>query len=125
VQPHRNHSIDEDIINEAVVNAANILVLKQAELTRIIGPKKTQMSGLFKNNINAIHYSDTVYWDHAILFLRMFRSLYALFGEDAVQSQEWFNNQNHHLNGVPSALIKQTEGLVRVVSYLDAIRGVA
>ena len=125
MQPYQHHSSDEDIINEAVVNAAQILELKQKELTTIIGPKRTQMSDLFRKNINAIHQSDTVYWDHAILFLRMFRSLYALFGEDDTQSQEWLKNYNYHLNGTPSELIKKTEGLVHVVSYLDAMRGVA
>ncbi|MBS0290844.1 MAG: DUF2384 domain-containing protein [Proteobacteria bacterium] len=119
------HSSDEDIINEAVVNAARILELKQSELTRIIGPKKTQISNLFNKNLNAVHQSDTVYWDHAILFLRMFRSLYALFGEDSAQSKAWLKNYNYHLLGIPSELIKKTEGLVHVVAYLDAMRGVA
>ena len=125
MQPHQHCVSDEDIINEAVVNAAKILELRQSELTRIIGPKKTQMSDLFNKNINAIHHSDTVYWDHAILFLRLFRSLYALFGEDKEQSQEWLKNYNYHLNGVPLELSKTTQGLVHVVSYLDAMRGVA
>lgn len=125
MQSTQLHSSDEDIINEAVVNAARILELKQSELTRIIGPKKTQISNLFNKNINAIHQSDTVYWDHALLFLRMFRSLYALFGEDSAQSQEWLKNYNYHVHGIPSELIKKTEGLVQVVAYLDAMRGVA
>lgn len=125
MQPHQHQVSDEDIINEAVINAAKILELKQSELTKIIGPKKTQISNLFNKNINAIHQSDNVYWDHAILFLRMFRSLYALFGEDSVQSQEWLKNYNYHLYGIPSELIKKTEGLVHVTAYLDAMRGVA
>lgn len=125
MQPRIHQSSDEDIINEAVVNATNILDLKQSEITKIIGPKKTQISDLFSKNKNAIHQSDTVYWDHAILFLRIFRSLYALFGEDDTQAQEWLKNHNYHLHGVPLELIKTTEGLVHVVSYLDAMRGVA
>ena len=47
MKPIQHHSSDEDIINEAVVNAARILELKQSELTKIIGPKKTQISNLF------------------------------------------------------------------------------
>lgn len=125
MQPHHYKLNDDDIVNEAVVNAAIILDLKQSDLTKIIGPKKTQMSDLFKKNINAIHQSDTVYWDHAILFLRSFRSLYSLFAEDNIQCQEWLKSYNYHLNGIPLELMKQAEGLVRVVSYLDAMRGVA
>ena len=30
---------------------------------------------------------------------------------------------NHHVGGVPTELIRSVAGLVRVVEYLDAIRG--
>lgn len=125
MKPFHQNSSDEDIINEAVINAAKILDLKQVELTKIIGPKKTQISELFTKGKNAIHQSDTVYWDHAILFLRLFRSLYALLGEDSMQAQAWLRSHNYHLNGIPIDMILKTEGLVHVVSYLDAMRGVA
>ena len=38
-------------------------------------------------------------------------------------ARQWLNSQNRGLNGRPVDLIRQTEGLARVVYYLDASRG--
>ncbi|PKM02259.1 MAG: XRE family transcriptional regulator, partial [Gammaproteobacteria bacterium HGW-Gammaproteobacteria-7] len=37
--------------------------------------------------------------------------------------QHFLRTDNHHLQGVPLLLMMQVQGLVRVVEYLDAIRG--
>jgi uncharacterized protein (DUF2384 family) len=43
-------------------------------------------------------------------------------GEEST-ARAWLNSDNKGLNARPIELISQTEGLVRVVHYLDASRG--
>lgn len=62
-------------------------------------------------------------WDFALLFVRAFRSLDSIVNNDET-ARTWFNNENLALNGRPIDLIKHTEGLVRVVHYLDTSRGI-
>lgn len=61
-------------------------------------------------------------WDFALLFVRVFRSLDSIVG-DAATARQWLTSQNRGLNGRPIDLIRNTEGLARVVQYLDASRG--
>jgi len=61
---------------------------------------------------------------HALLFLRLFRSLDTLVGGDEVKARRWLEAPNAHLAGrPPRALLASTPGLVRVAEYLDAMRG--
>lgn len=53
-----------------------------------------------------------------------FLKLDSLVGEEAT-ARRWLSSENHTLNGRPLELIGTTEGLVRVVQYLDASRGLA
>lgn len=61
-------------------------------------------------------------WEFALLFVRAFRSLDSIVGDEAT-ARKWLNGENRGLNGRPIELIRNTEGLVRVVQYLDASRG--
>ena len=56
-----------------------------------------------------------------MLFVRVFRSLDSIVGNEQA-ARQWLNSENRGLNGRPVDLIRQTEGLVRVVHYLDASR---
>jgi hypothetical protein len=61
----------------------------------------------------------------ALLLVRAYRSLDALVGTDAGQRIAWMTGFNRALNGKPAELIQSAEGLVVVVSYLDAMRAPA
>ena len=61
-------------------------------------------------------------WEFALLFVRVFRSLDSIAGNEQT-ARQWLKSENRGLNGRPVDLIRQTEGLVRVVHYLDASRG--
>ena len=61
----------------------------------------------------------------ALLFLRIFRSLDALFGGRETDMQKWFDSPNRYLNGIPRHHVKSLQGLFDVVTYLDAMRGQA
>jgi len=60
-------------------------------------------------------------WELAVLFVRAFRSLDSIVGEQETACK-WLASNNRGLNGRPVDLIANTEGLVRVVHYLDASR---
>ena len=61
-------------------------------------------------------------WEFGLLFVRLFRSLDSIVGEEST-ARNWLTSDNRGLNGRPLDLISNTEGLVRVVHYLDASRG--
>jgi len=60
-------------------------------------------------------------WEFALLFVRMFRSLQAIVGNDH-DAQVWLKHENLALGARPLELIRSAEGLVRVLHYLDASR---
>ena len=60
-----------------------------------------------------------------MLLVRTYRSLDALVGTDAAQRMAWMSGFNRALNGTPADLIQSAQGLVIVVSYLDAMRAPA
>jgi hypothetical protein len=37
--------------------------------------------------------------------------------------RHWMHTANHHLEGTPAELMSRVQGLLRVVEYLDAMRG--
>ena len=121
MQPKK--SVDAtNVLNKAIVNATLHLNLTQKDLSQIVGSSPPQISRLFNNATSCIN-PNTKEWECALLFLRLIRSLEAIVGEDPSQAQEWLNNYNHHLAGIPIEMIKNIQGLNEVVIYLDAMRG--
>jgi hypothetical protein len=58
-----------------------------------------------------------------VLFLRLFRSLDAIVAGDDSAARGWIGSENLALDGVPRELIQSLPGLINVVGYLDARRG--
>lgn len=113
------------IIRKAVLRASKILKVNQKELSEILGFSESKASRLFNVNSDTYIEPNTKEWDLAVLFLRMFRSLDSLFGGQESEYILWFNSYNQHLQGRPCELVKKIEGIVEVVHYLDAYRGLA
>ncbi len=61
-------------------------------------------------------------WELALLFVRAYRSLDSIVGDEAT-ARRWLRSENRALDARPIDLLQDTEGLVRVVHYLDASRG--
>lgn len=59
----------------------------------------------------------------SILFLAIYRALFALMGGDNANMRHWLMTENHHLSGIPLEQMGSIEGLVRVGQYLNAMRG--
>lgn len=110
-----------DVLTKAVGRAAERLNISKALLAVILGLSPATITRLY--NGEYVLNQKSKEWDFALLFVRAFRSLDSIVNNDET-AKAWLNNQNNALNGKPIDLIKQTEGLVRVVHYLDTSRGI-
>lgn len=108
-------------LSKATLRAAESLGLTQSELAPILGVSTSTVSRLASGALTLSQEQKT--WELAALFVRLYRSLDALVGSNQGQARAWLDSANAGLGGVPRHLIARTEGLVRVVQYLDAARG--
>jgi hypothetical protein len=104
------------VLTHALVTAGKELGLTQAELGVVIGRDRAAL------NRRAIE-PGTKSGELALLLIRAYRALYVLVGGEPRQMKHWMHTDNLHVGGVPAELIRTVPGLVRVVEYLDAIRG--
>jgi len=109
------------VLTGAVLRASVLLDITQAGLAHILGLSPSTVSRM----ANGTYTLDTEKkeWELGALFVRLFRSLDALIGSNDSAARGWLNGQNQGLAGRPIDLIRSTEGLVRVVQYLDCARG--
>jgi transcriptional regulator with XRE-family HTH domain len=109
------------ILTGAVLRASALLAITQSHLAQILGLSPSTVSRM-ANGTYALD-DQKKEWELGALFVRLFRSLDALIGSNDSAARAWLNGQNSGLIGRPIELIRSTEGLVRVVQYLDATRG--
>jgi uncharacterized protein (DUF2384 family) len=110
------------VVAKALVRAAQRLALSQAELAEVLGTSAASVSRTFCGDRPVA--PESAEGRHALLFLRLFRSLDTLVGGDEDKARRWLEAPNAHLGGhPPRALIASTPGLLRVAEYLDAMRG--
>ena len=110
----------DDVLAKALLNAREQLGLTQQELGAIVGVHRTAISRWQESGgLRA----DSKTGELALLLIRIYRSLFALFGGDLADMGHFLRTANHHLNGVPLELMELVQGLVRVAEYLAAIRG--
>ncbi len=117
---HRALPNPQAVLCKALFNTMDHLGLTQAELGRTIGLDRTSITRLKQKGV-LNPQSKT--GELATYVIRIFRDLYALMGGDEAAIQHWMKTLNRHLNGQPSQLIQQAQGLVQVLGYLDAMRG--
>ena len=108
------------VLGKAVIRAADRLGLSKALLARILGISAPSVTRLSKGQYQLD--PDRKEWDFALLLVRLFRSLDSIVGNEDT-ARRWLASPNRALNARPLDLLPQTEGLVRVVQYLDASRG--
>lgn len=107
-------------LTKAVVRAAGLLGLTQAALADVLGTSGATASRLVGGTYT-LQPARKREWEFALLFVRMYRSLDAIVGNDR-DAQTWLRNPNLALGERPLDLIRSAEGLVRVLHYLDASR---
>ena len=110
------------VLSKAVARAAERLNVSRALLAKVLGVSPSTITRLYADDYQLeLHRKE---WEFALLFVRLFRSLDSIVGEEGT-ARAWLNSDNKGLNARPIELISQTEGLVRVVHYLDASRGLS
>lgn len=108
---------DAQLVAKACGRAARVLGLSRDELSAVVGKHRTTIdrTGLDPK---------TKEGELALLVLRVYRSLHAPYGGDQALMRHWMEQPNHHLGAQPPrSLLARIEGLIRVASYLDAMRG--
>ena len=108
------------VLSKAVARAAERLDVSKSLLAKVLGVSPPTISRLYSGNY--LLDQNRKEWDFALLFVRVFRSLDSIVGDEST-ARKWLNSENRGLNARPIELIRNTEGLVRVVQYLDASRG--
>jgi transcriptional regulator with XRE-family HTH domain len=116
VRPEPRH-----VLTGAVMRASTLLELTQAGLAQVLGLSPSTVSRMAKGSYALDEHKKE--WELGALFVRLFRSLDALIGSNDAAARAWLQGENSGLLGRPIDLIRSTEGLVRVVQYLDAARG--
>jgi uncharacterized protein (DUF2384 family) len=109
------------VLTKAVVRAARLLAFSQRDVAKIVGVSEATASRLFAGHY-VLSPDRAKEWELALLFVRLFRSLDALWGHEAA-AHAWLGSDNLALAARPADLIPTVEGLVRVVNYLDNARG--
>ncbi|HYD62023.1 MAG TPA: antitoxin Xre/MbcA/ParS toxin-binding domain-containing protein [Noviherbaspirillum sp.] len=121
IQPAVEPDAAAATLTKAVVRAAGLVGVSQQGLARILGVSAATVSRMFSGQYQLARERGKE-WELAVLFVRMYRSLDAIFGHTET-ARQWLNGDNLGLQGKPLELIQTTEGLVRVLHYLDAHRG--
>jgi transcriptional regulator with XRE-family HTH domain len=112
---------EAQVLSKAFIRSSIDLDLTRQELCAITGMSEASLSRFF--NGKSFLDPQSKEGEIAILFLRVYRSLDALFGHNTKQAKLWLRGYNFHLKGIPADLIKTIYGLTEVTVYLDAMRG--
>ncbi|HEY0892807.1 MAG TPA: antitoxin Xre-like helix-turn-helix domain-containing protein [Cellvibrio sp.] len=108
------------VLAKALINAAEQLGLKQAELGAILGLDRTGISRL-KQNPSLDPNSKK--GELALLVVRIARALFALTGGDKEWIKHFMHNPNKVTGGIPAKQMETIQGLIQVMQFVDAIRG--
>jgi transcriptional regulator with XRE-family HTH domain len=109
------------VLTSAVMRASALYEITQAALAQILGLSPSTVSRMANGAYTLDDQKKE--WELGALFVRLFRSLDAVVGSNDATARGWLNGENSGLKAKPIDLIRSTEGLVRVVQYLDAARG--
>jgi transcriptional regulator with XRE-family HTH domain len=112
---------ESSVLTKAVTRAAGLLGLTQRQLAETLGLSNPTASRLFTGKYR-LSPTRAKEWELAVLFVRLFRSLDALWGHEGT-ARTWLESYNTALGAAPRELIRSAAGLVRVVDYLDHARG--
>lgn len=109
----------QTVVMKAYTNAYKTLGISDNQAAKLIGVGRSTL--LRKTGFE----KDSKQNELQILFIRLYRSLFALFGGDLTSMKHWFDHKNTHIRGVPRELCFTVTGLVNINAYLDALRGKA
>lgn len=105
------------VVHKALMRASENLEINRAKLALVLGLSAPSVTRLFQGQFQFGIASKE--YEHALLFLRMYSALMALVQERQL-AIAWLRAENLGLGQKPIELMLSTEGLVRVVGYLES-----
>ena len=111
------------VLTKATLRSAGLLGLSNSVLAKAVGLSEASISRM-TNGAKAFEVGSKPA-ELAALVIRVYRSLDALVGNSEEHRRLWMTSYNRALNAIPRQAIQSAEGLVRVVTYLDAARAPA
>lgn len=111
------------VLTKATLRSAGLLGLNNSVLAKAVGLSEASISRM-TNGAKAFEVGSKPA-ELAALVIRVYRSLDALVGNSEEHRRLWMTSYNRALNSIPREAIQSAEGLVRVVTYLDAARAPA
>lgn len=111
------------VLTKATLRSAGLLGLSNSVLAKAVGLSEASISRM-SSGAKAFEVGSKPA-ELAALVIRVYRSLDALVGNSQEHRQLWMTSYNRALNATPRQAIQSAEGLVRVVTYLDAARAPA
>ena len=111
------------VLTKATLRSAGLLGLSHSVLARAVGLSEATISRM-GSGAKAFEVGSKPA-ELAALVIRVYRSLDALVGNSEQHRRLWMTSYNRALTATPRDAIQSAEGLVRVVTYLDAARAPA
>lgn len=109
------------VLTQAVAETARHLGIGGSALGRIIGVSQPVASRIL-NGGYSLKENDK-HWELARLFVRLYRGLYSIVGNNDQLAQQWLQSNNNAFGGrKPSEIIQDVQGLVLACEYVDAHR---
>lgn len=114
-QPDKCH-----VLAKALLNVSEELNLKSSELADALGVDRSAISRIRKNMTLD---PESKKGEIALHLIRIARALHALTNGDREWMQSFMRSENKGTGGIPAKQIANLDGLMRVVRYVDAMRG--
>jgi Protein of unknown function (DUF2384) len=109
------------VLTTAVSETARRLDMGPTDLSKIIGISQPSASRLLAGKY-ALKDGDKE-WELAALFVRLYRGLYSIVGNNDQLAKDWLKSANRAFGGRPPfEAIQKAQGLVHACDYIDAHR---
>lgn len=109
-------SDEASVLGEAVLNAGAKLSISQEEVGKIIGRDRTT---IVRKGVHPTSKQGQL----AMILVRIYRGLYALLDGNEEHMHHWMHTRIGTLQAVPAEMLHDVAGFVRVLEYIDAMRG--
>jgi len=110
-------SEDPRKLTQAVLQVIDCLNMYQAELARVLHLQCADIGKL--SSAKRCLEPETMAWQQALLFVRMYQALYVCFDGNGVAMTHWLRAENATLNQTPHLAIVDEDRLYEVVDYLE------
>lgn len=114
-RPDKSH-----VLAKALLNVSDELGLQTLELANALGVDRSAISKL-RNKMTL--EPDSKKGEIALHLIRVARALHALTNGDRDWMHAFMRSENQGTGGIPAKQIANLDGLMRVVRYVDAMRG--